>query len=452
MEKPTTDARLVAAARSGDLAAFETLVKRHGSRLFRQALGYLRADEDARDALQEAFLKAFVRLDALEDPSRFLPWVGRILRNLCLNRLRQARRRVAMNESAGTATEPKPHHDAPVLRNEAIQELLARLPGASVRAFTMHYLEGYTIRDVALRVGSTQGAVKQRLYRARRQLQKEVFRMARDERSRNDLPDGFVAQTIARLLEQGRTDRLYLRTDAARARFREALEVCPDHPAAMMELGRTGDPFDGPTEEEAATLQRAAKARPDSIEVAMALAAARRHDAEAQARAVDNCIVLCDARLSHAPDDIVALTAKAQMFLWKRDFEAMEAVARRAAGHAPDNQECLNYLALSLARQKRWAEAYPLYERVYRLDKKTVWAYIALRQMGTYLAFHLGDWKRAVGKQEKVWALARRPNEAGNLIYYYGRAGMMQEAEALFREVRDHRHPPRVYEILGSNG
>ena len=71
MDKPSTDAPLVAAARSGNLAAFETLVTRHGNRLFRQALGYLHADEDARDALQDAFLTSFIRLDALEDPFPF---------------------------------------------------------------------------------------------------------------------------------------------------------------------------------------------------------------------------------------------------------------------------------------------------------------------------------------------------------------------------------------------
>ena len=354
-----------------------------------------------------------------------------------------------MMESVSGGTNRDQHGDAPIIRNAALRELLSRLPRNSVRVFTLHYLDGYSIQDVAFRVGTTQGAVKQRLYRARKTLQMEVARMARDERSRNDLPDGFVPQTIARLLDQGRTDRLYMRIDAARARFREALEACPDHPRAIMELGRTGDPIEGPSEEEVATLQRAAKALPDSIEVALALAAARRGDREMQTRAVDKCMELCDRRLAQVPDDVAALTAKAQMFLWKRDFNAMEEVSRRAVGLTPRDQECLNYLALSLARQNRWDEAYPVYETMYGLNKKTVWAYVALRQMGTFLAFHLGDWKRAVGVQEKVWDLTGRPNEAGNLIYFYGRAGMMEKAKALFREVRDHRHPARVYDIVG---
>ena len=51
--------------------------------------------------------------------------------------------------------------------------------------------------------------------------------MARDDGSRQDLPEGFAARTIARLLQQGRKDRLYMRMNDARARFGEALEVCP---------------------------------------------------------------------------------------------------------------------------------------------------------------------------------------------------------------------------------
>ena len=59
MESPSTDAQLVAAALSGRLSAFEALVVRHQDRLYLQALSYLRGEEEARDALQDAFLKAF---------------------------------------------------------------------------------------------------------------------------------------------------------------------------------------------------------------------------------------------------------------------------------------------------------------------------------------------------------------------------------------------------------
>ena len=54
-----------------------------------------------------------------------------------------------------------------------------------------------------------------------------------------------------------------------------------------------------------------------------------------------------------------------------------------------------------------------------------------------------------MGIQEKVWNLTGRPNEASNLIYFYGQAGLVEKAKALFKKVKDHRHPARVYEIVG---
>ena len=51
--------------------------------------------------------------------------------------------------------------------------------------------------------------------------------------------------------------------------------------------------------------------------------------------------------------------------------------------------------------------------------------------------------------QEKVWNLTGRPNEASNLIYFYGQAGLVEKAKVLFKKVKDHRHPARVYEIVG---
>ena len=59
MESPSTDAQLVAAILSGRISAFEDLVVRHQKRLYMQALSYLRVEEEAQDALQDAFLKAF---------------------------------------------------------------------------------------------------------------------------------------------------------------------------------------------------------------------------------------------------------------------------------------------------------------------------------------------------------------------------------------------------------
>ena len=347
MRNLSTDAQLVAATLSGSLSAFEVLVVRHQDRLYTQALSYVHVKEDAQDALQDAFLNAINQLEALKDYSRFSAWVGQILRNICFNRLRVNRRRQAIARSLGEEKDLENHPDDSMFRNAAFQELLSRLPADSARAFSLHYLEGYSIQGVALEVGKTPSGVKQRLYRARRKLQEEVTSMAKDDRSKHDLPEGFAAQTVARLLEKGRRDRLYMRMDDARTHFGEILEMSPDHPEALIELGRTYDPMDGPSQEEAATLMRAAEAAPDSIDVALELTIAWVGDEEKQTTAIEKCLDLCGHRLAERPDDKAALTAKAQMLFWKRDFEEMEAVARRAVSVAPEDQRCLNYRSVT---------------------------------------------------------------------------------------------------------
>lgn len=148
MESPSTDAQLVAATLSGSLSAFEALVLRHQDRLYLQALRYMRAKEEAQDALQDAFLKAFNQLENLQEHSRFPSWMSQILRNICLNRLRDNRRRQAM--SVVEVTYPGEQPEQPVIRNAAFEELLSRLPAKSAQAFILHYLEGYSIQDVAL--------------------------------------------------------------------------------------------------------------------------------------------------------------------------------------------------------------------------------------------------------------------------------------------------------------
>ena len=69
--------------------------------------------------------------------------------------------------------------------------------------------------------------------------------------------------------------------------------------------------------------------------------------------------------------------------------------------------------------------------------------------MGSCLGFHRGEWQGAVRMQESVWELTGRPNEAGNLIHFYGQAGMEEKVKALFEKVKDHRHPQRVYDVVG---
>ena len=82
---------LVKAAKSGDASAFEELVNRYESKIFRLTMNITRNREDAEDSMQEAFLKAYSHLDTFKEDSRFYTWLVRIAANEALMRLRKRR-------------------------------------------------------------------------------------------------------------------------------------------------------------------------------------------------------------------------------------------------------------------------------------------------------------------------------------------------------------------------
>ena len=93
---PSTVARedehlLVAAAKSGDAAAFEELVNRYERKIFRLTMNITRNREDAEDSMQDAFMKAYSHLGGFQEDSRFYTWLVRIAANEALMRLRKRR-------------------------------------------------------------------------------------------------------------------------------------------------------------------------------------------------------------------------------------------------------------------------------------------------------------------------------------------------------------------------
>ncbi len=82
---------LVAAAKSGDAAAFEELVNRYERKIFRLTMNITRNREDAEDAMQDAFMKAYSHLNNFQEDSRFYTWLVRIAANEALMRLRKRR-------------------------------------------------------------------------------------------------------------------------------------------------------------------------------------------------------------------------------------------------------------------------------------------------------------------------------------------------------------------------
>jgi RNA polymerase sigma-70 factor (ECF subfamily) len=176
---------LLAQLRRGDEAAHETLVRQHGGAMLAVARRLLRNDEDARDAVQEAFLQAFRALPAFRGASRLSTWLHRIVVNTSLMRLRAASHRPETPiDNLLPVFEADGHHAEPVTSyplgvEEALEraEIRARvraaveeLPAQYRAAIVLRDFEELSTAETARALGISENAVKTRLHRARQAL------------------------------------------------------------------------------------------------------------------------------------------------------------------------------------------------------------------------------------------------------------------------------------------
>ncbi len=443
----TGDGSLARAAADGDLSAFEALVRRHQHQLYRDALGYLGSHDDALDAVQEALVGTLKRFHQLREPVKVGPWLRTAVRNRCLNMLRDRRRRTDAHARYAQDQRDRGRSEADPPGPAA--HLLDRLPAETAAAFLLHYLDGQPLEAVARELGSTPGGVKQRLYRARHHLREEALAMAREQG--DALPDDFAARVVAHLMKSGREDRLHMRYEAARAHFREILDLQPGHSTALLEWGRTYGPFDSPGEDQVGALERAARAAPDSLEVLAELElACRNHGSEGRSGELRaKVLALADRRLAADEGDAEALYCKARLLRGVGDFAQALPLLQALAERAPETQAFLYEYGLCLSRLDRHGEAGPVYEKVLREEGTTFWAFCAHRQLATHHAYRTGEMNDAILHMEAAWRLMPTPGEAGNLIYFHSGAGRPDRGLELYEENREHLHQPRVHAAAG---
>lgn len=179
------DADLVARLQAGDSGAFEALVRQHSMPLLCVARRFLRSEEDARDAVQDAFISAYKSIARFGSNSRLSTWLHRILVNACLMRLRTQRRHPEEDIEAylprfaedGHQVEPSAawdeSADAMVEREEVrgiVRAAIDRLPEQYRIVLLLRDIEEMTTEETAEALGITANAVKIRLHRARQAL------------------------------------------------------------------------------------------------------------------------------------------------------------------------------------------------------------------------------------------------------------------------------------------
>ncbi len=185
---------LVAAAKAGDMAAFEELVSRYERKIFRLTMNITRNREDAEDAMQDAFLKSYSHLKTFQGDSRFYTWLVRIAANEALMRLRKRRpNQFSLDEPIEGEEDLMPRElqdwgPGPEQRfaqtelREILSSVIEELEPAYRIVFVLRDIEELSTEDTASALGISVPAVKSRLLRARLKLRQKLggyFRQGR---------------------------------------------------------------------------------------------------------------------------------------------------------------------------------------------------------------------------------------------------------------------------------
>jgi RNA polymerase sigma-70 factor (ECF subfamily) len=165
------DQQIIGSVLAGDRDAFAVLIQRYSDPLYRHALGMTGSPDVAEDILQQSFIKAYSHL--AEVRGRFDAWLFRIVANGCKDWLKNIRRtHVSYEEDDQPSAYATPDEDLD--RSELRRDLdwaLGKLADSLREAFVMKHVEGRSYEEMADLLGTTVGALKMRVHRAREALQ-----------------------------------------------------------------------------------------------------------------------------------------------------------------------------------------------------------------------------------------------------------------------------------------
>lgn len=188
---------LIASAQAGDMSAFRRLVERHQRPAFAVAMALVRDENDARDVVQEAFLRVHKSLPTFEGESTFFTWLYRIVTNLSIDLMRKPGRQTIDVDEGRLASDDGTGLEAPfvsrlegadpvdVVRRREIaarlQSALDALPSYHRAVIVMREIDGLSYEEMAQVLSVSKGTIMSRLFYARQKLQRVLADCYREQ-------------------------------------------------------------------------------------------------------------------------------------------------------------------------------------------------------------------------------------------------------------------------------
>lgn len=177
IEATEDDASIVARAAEGDSGAFDTLVRRHSSRLLRMTFALVGNQQDAEDLMQEAFAKAYFKIQSFSGRSSFFTWLYRITVNQSISNRRKRRLESTHQglylDDAPAPTAEEPSAEAVLETHEEVTRVrraIAQLDDDRRTVLVLRDIEGLDYKEIAEVLEIPRGTVRSRLHRARSDL------------------------------------------------------------------------------------------------------------------------------------------------------------------------------------------------------------------------------------------------------------------------------------------
>lgn len=159
---------------------YAVLLERYQDAFLRKARSIVRNELDAEEVVQDAFTKIYVYADRFEvrDGAKFSSWAYRILMNTAFTRyqkkIKEGQRVVNIDPEFEQMLGERKDHSGFEEKRDAIERVLAKLPGHFVYVLRLHYLEHWSHADIAQETGETVGTIKARIHRAKDSFRKEA--------------------------------------------------------------------------------------------------------------------------------------------------------------------------------------------------------------------------------------------------------------------------------------
>ena len=385
MKASESDKQLIARAAAGAEDAFGELVRRYQHLVTGVALHILGPRGEIDDVVQETFIDVYRGL-ATVDPSRpFGNWLRAVARHRCLREL--SRRDRWPRPLLAEARARRGGADG----RAGVMEEVDRLPAPQREALVLHYIDGYSQKDIASFIGRPEGTVRRLIHEARRTLRKEHDSMARKSIAARRPRRSTSRRSIRELMRRARALAAAGEVTQAADAYERVLTSDPSHVGARVEKGLMywQARSDAKAEDRALReFRRAVKEHPDSFEALIELA----HACEKTGRRKQAVAAYSKAIEKWPEREADVLAEQLYAMDGVRPFAEVEAFYRGAARRHPDHPRLIYYKGWATYCAGKVKEAVKLLKRAAELDPTTP----ALNNLATIYWDELKDAGKAV--------------------------------------------------------